>query len=238
MPQPAPDADLLVLAGDLDSRLQAFDLFAGWPVPVIYVPGNHEFDDRDVDAALAELRAHCARVGFTMLHRETTIVEMRGRRVRFAGTIGWSDFDLRGTADRARCMRAAQFFLEKIQRSTRDGRVFDAEQVRTEALRDLAWLTDALSQPRRGADWDETVVVTHFAPAPESADPRYGLQPSSASFCNDHRHLMGRAGLWIHGHVHCTHDYLLAGTRVRCNARGHLEKGETERFEPMCVVHA
>ena len=53
-PQPAPGAELLVLAGDVDSGWGGDQRFAGWPVPVIVVAGNHEFDGRDFDAALAD----------------------------------------------------------------------------------------------------------------------------------------------------------------------------------------
>ncbi len=55
-PQPAPGAELLVLAGDIDSTWAGLDRFAGWPVPVLFVAGNHEFDGRDFDAAWSGLR--------------------------------------------------------------------------------------------------------------------------------------------------------------------------------------
>ena len=61
-PVPAPGADLLVLAGDIDSTWAGFERFAGWPA-VVAVAGNHEFDDRDVDDAWPALRAHCSGLG-------------------------------------------------------------------------------------------------------------------------------------------------------------------------------
>lgn len=235
-PSPAPGAELLVLAGDIDAGHTALDRFADWPVPVVYVPGNHEFDLRDVDEALAALRERCARPGFTMLHRDSTIVRAGARRLRLVGCIGWSDFLLLGDREVERCMRAATFFLEKVQRSTRHGRPFTAADVRAEGAIDRAWLEAELARGRSGPDWDETIVVTHFAPSARSADPRYGLQPSTASFCNVQDDLLGSAGLWIHGHVHCQHDYVAQGTRVKCNARGHSERGEPARFEAHCLI--
>ena len=56
-PRPAPGADLLVLAGDIDATWQGFAHFVGWPVPVIFVPGNHEYDDGDLDETAPALRA-------------------------------------------------------------------------------------------------------------------------------------------------------------------------------------
>lgn len=35
-PEPAPGADLLILAGDVDSRWDGLRRFRDWPVPVIF----------------------------------------------------------------------------------------------------------------------------------------------------------------------------------------------------------
>ena len=59
-PEPAPGAECLVLAGDIDASWAALERFAGWPVPVLMVAGNHEFDGRDLDQALVELRERTA----------------------------------------------------------------------------------------------------------------------------------------------------------------------------------
>ena len=64
---PLPGADLLVLAGDIgsyqsgslladaDFGLARFAPRHGWPTPVLFVPGNHEYDGQDFDAAHARL---------------------------------------------------------------------------------------------------------------------------------------------------------------------------------------
>ena len=69
---PALGADLLVLAGDVgsyqngsqladaDFGLGQFSATAGWPTPVLFVPGNHEYDGMDFDVAHARLRETCA----------------------------------------------------------------------------------------------------------------------------------------------------------------------------------
>jgi hypothetical protein len=70
---PAAGADLLVLAGDVgsyqpgslldgdDFGLERFSPRRGWPVPVLFVPGNHEYDNLDFDATHARLRETCDR---------------------------------------------------------------------------------------------------------------------------------------------------------------------------------
>jgi len=238
VPEPAPGAELLVLGGDIDSTWAGFELFRNWPVPVLFVAGNHEFDGRELTRAWAELRERCERLGFRMLERESAVLaDAAGRRIRVAATVRWSDLDLFGNAQRDRVWRAAAYFM-KVMRSTRHGAPFDAMAAREEALACRAWLAAELQRPNEG--WDRTVVITHFAPSLRSADPRFGDQPGTASFCNADDDLLPLADLWIHGHVHCRHDYEVghAGgtTRVICNARGHARKGEAEGFDGLLTV--
>jgi hypothetical protein len=231
-PRPAPGAELLVLAGDIDATWAGYERFARWPVPVLVVAGNHEFDGRELGRALPALRARLDAIGLRLLERERVVLTgADGRRVRFVGTTRWSDFDLFGPERRERCMRAAGWFM-RLMGATRGGRPFDAAAVRELGLADRAWLEAELSRPAAGADWDATVVVTHFGPSLASADPRYGAQPGTGSFCNADEDLIPRADLWLHGHLHCRHDYRIARagrhpTRVVCNARGMDDKGES-----------
>jgi DNA repair exonuclease SbcCD nuclease subunit len=237
-PVPAPGAELLILAGDVDATWQGLDLFRNWPQPVLFVPGNHEFDGRDLAVALPELRARCAELGLTLLDRESRVVtDAAGARVRIVATTRWCDFDLFGATRRPKAMRAAAYFMDLMQ-AQQDGRPFDAQAVREEGLRCRAWLQAELRKPR--GDWDKTVVVTHFAPSARSADPRYGMQSGTASFCNADDDLLPCADLWLHGHLHCVHDYQVAhaqgSTRVVCNSRGHSRRGEAEGHRPLLLV--
>jgi Calcineurin-like phosphoesterase len=239
-PAPAPGAELLVLAGDIDSTWAGLARFARWPVPVVFVPGNHEFDGRDVDETGHDLRQLVESLGHVWLERRSAVLQgSDGRRIRFLGTVRWSDFDLFGAANRARSLRAGAYF-QRVMRATRQGQTFDANAVREEALACRAWLGEALAEPAEGR-WDATVAITHFAPSLLSGDPRYGRQPGTASFCNADDDLLPRASVWLHGHVHCRHDYRVAhpdgsSTRVVCQARGLSAKGEDEGWNPMKLI--
>ena len=251
-PQRAPGADVLVLAGDIGSyqggsALSAlgdedFGLgrFADWPVPVIVVPGNHEYDTLDFDATHARLRATCERLGLIWLERETIVLH----GVRFVGTTLWADFDAlapRGStaslADqlqaRHKAFRAADYYL-RIAATTRGGAPFLAEQIREHALVCQAWLRAALAEPFDGP----TVVVTHFAPSLRSADPRYGLRPGTAGFCNALDDLLPQADLWLHGHLHCAIDWRDDSGRCRvvANPLGYEKKGEQAAFAPQLAI--
>jgi hypothetical protein len=239
-PEPAPGAELLVLAGDIDATWQAYELFAGWPVPVLVVAGNHEFDGRELDTAWPALRALCDRLGFTLLQRQSVLrTAADGRRVRFIGATRWTDFNLFGAAGRARAERAGAYF-QQVMKSTRGGQPFDTAAVRAEGLACRAYLDQVLTVPPP-EPVDSTVVITHFAPSLKSADPRYGAQPGTASFCNADDDLIPRADVWLHGHLHCRHDYRVqrpgrAPTRVLCQARGHASKGEALGHEPLRLI--
>jgi hypothetical protein len=237
-PEPAPDAEILVLAGDIDATWAGFQRFAHWPVPVLLVAGNHEFDGREWNEAWPQLRALTAALGIRLLERETCELTGRdGRRVRLIATTRWSDFDLFGPAQRERAMRSAHYFM-RLMNATRDGLPFGSDAVRAEALACREWLARELMRPH---DCDATLVVTHFGPSLRSADPRFGRQPSTACFCNDDDALIPLADLWLHGHLHCCHDYRVQRphgppVRVVCNARGLEDKGEGEAFDPWCVL--
>jgi predicted phosphodiesterase len=241
---PAPGADLLVLAGDIgsyqaghqmtdqDFGLRPFSPLAGWPTPVIFVPGNHEYDMLDFDLAHARLRETCLRLGMIWLERETfesPWTDRRGRRLRFIGTTLWSDFAALNAPEKA--FRAANYYLKKTG-STRQGAPLLAEQVRALGLECQYWLQAELAKPFDGG----TVVVTHFAPSLKSADPRYGLTPGTAGFCNALDSLMPQAQLWMHGHLHAPSDYLAQGCRVVANPLGYARKNEQTHFQPTACI--
>jgi len=247
---PAPGADLLVLAGDIgsyqrgsrlgdaDFGLARFSPRHGWPCEVLYVPGNHEYDNLDFDATHSRLRETCERLGITWLEREVLV---RGD-VRFIGTTLWADFDAFVTdADRAhpsvverkrgKAFRAANYYLQKAA-TTRAGELWLAPGWREQSLDCQAWLRAALAQPFAGT----TVVVTHFAPTLRSADPRYGMAAGTAGFCNSLDQLLQHAQFWLHGHLHCQQDYREGGCRVIANTLGYSSKGEQEGFRPAFVI--
>jgi predicted phosphodiesterase len=227
-PDPHPEAELLVLAGDIDSTWQGYRRFAGWPQPVLVVAGNHEFDGRELNQAWPALRDFCGELGFTLLERQSLIVAgLDGRSIRFVGTVRWCDFDLWGQAKRAKSLRAGAYF-QHVMAATHNGEPFDAKAVREEALACGQWLAGALAEPTEAV---ATVAITHFAPSAHSADPRYRHNISTAAFCNADDALVPLADVWLHGHLHCRHDYRLGTARVVCNARGLDAKGESFGYD-------
>jgi predicted phosphodiesterase len=252
-----PGTDVVVLAGDIGSyqarsRLPDDDFglarFAprhtGSAAKVLYVPGNHEFDGLEHDDAYARLRRVCDYLGIMWLDRESIVVD----GVRFVGTTLWSDFDAVAIQEkapdkrlqaRAKAFRAANYYLSK-NTTFRNGEPVLAEEQREMSLACQEWLRAALAEPFDGP----TVAVTHYAPSLRSADPRYGVTPGTAGFCNAMDELIPYADVWMHGHLHCTNDYVVEGDaggrrrscRVVANPLGYANKGEQAAFRPDLVI--
>jgi hypothetical protein len=306
-PVALPDIDLLVLAGDVGSQqtgsqLPADDAFGlrrfsprlGGPWRrVLYVPGNHEYDDRPYTATRATLRAQCAALGIDCLDEAETVID----GVRFIGCTLWSDFDALALAkaaappkagplqrkgrpapiarpaqpedspltrllhERGRALRAADWWLRQHTTLADDGTPMLAEALRELGLREQAWLRAALARPHPDSGMNgmngaggvgdvhgpagPTVVITHFAPSLRCADPRYGLAPGTAGFCNALDDLLPMADLWLHGHLHCPIDFVAEGPRAdgspgRCrvvaNPLGYARKNEREGHRPGLVI--
>lgn len=242
-----PAAPTLVLAGDVGSyqagsRLAETDWglgrFArGWD-RVLYVPGNHEYDGLPWPDSRERLRDAAERAGLLWLDREARVID----GVRFVGCTLWADFDLlvdpraamaQQLKARDKAYRAANFYLRRFS-ALEQGAPMLAERLRELALADQAWLRDTLTAPFDG----KTVVVTHFAPSGRSADPRYGLTPGTAGFCNALDDLLPLTDLWLHGHLHCPQDYRAGRCRVVANPLGYAAKGEQAGFRADCVIEA
>ena len=80
------------------------------------------------------------------------------------------------------------------------------------------------------------VVVTHYAPSLRSADPRYGLTPGTAGFCNALDDMLPLAQWWLHGHLHAPSDYTAQGCRVIANPLGYARKNEQLAFKPHSLI--
>lgn len=241
---PAPGADVLVLAGDIgsyqpghqmadaDFGLRPFSPLAGWPTPVIFLPGNHEYDMQDFEVAHARLRETCERLGMVWLERASYVApwtDRLGRSLRFVGTTLWTDFAALDAPEKA--FRAANYYLKKTG-TTRGGELFLAEQLREQGLQCQAWLRAELAKPFDGS----TIVVTHFAPSLKSADPRYGLTPGTAGFCNKLDDLLAQAQLWLHGHLHAPSDYRVGDCHVVANPLGYARKNEQLHFKAATCI--
>lgn len=235
------DADVLVLAGDISARTRALDLFSGWPCPVIFVPGNHEFYDASIDDVAAEFELRAA--DHPNIHvLAPGSVEIAG--VRFVGCTLWTDFEVFGIDQRSSAMQECEDKIPDHRVITiKGGKPFSPEAARQLHWEQREWLKETLCLPFSG----KTIVITHHAPHPNSMDPRFATDLTSAGFASDLTDLLGMADLFIHGHTHCSFDYVAGGARIVANPMGYCHgikvaktpadlKRENENFDTRFIV--
>lgn len=231
---PDAAADIVVLAGDIHAGARGID----WArrqfplMPILYVPGNHEFYGRDVQDALSDLHKAGRRFGVDVLHGRGVVIG----GVRFLGATLWTDFALHGADDRSlgRAMRDAQYGMSdfRVIRYGADG-LFLPEHARALHREQEGWIRGKLADDFPGP----TIVVTHHLPHPRSIHGKYQGSPLNPSFASDLSHLMGPpVAVWIHGHTHDSCDYIEQGTRVVCNPRGYGPFELNAAFDPMMTI--
>ena len=158
--------------------------------------------------------------------------------VRFLGCTRWTDYAVEGSdpEDVAFAMAIAEQQLnDHRQIAWRRLPAFEGFPPRR-ALdlhrRSRGYLDGALAWQHDGP----TVVVTHHAPHPGSIHPRWKGLTLNACFASDLSELIEerRPDLWLHGHMHDSFDYRVAGTRIVCNPKGY--RSENAAFAPRLVV--
>ena len=211
--QPAAGADLLVLAGDIHNSTLAVGAFDDWPVPVLYLAGNHEFYGNTWQKTRDELRSSCAGTNITFLDNDA--IEFNG--VRFLGCTLWTDFRLAGYTQ-SQNMNAVEQGLNDYYVIHKQLGVLRAQDTLENHEQSRCWLEAELAKPWAG----KTVVVTHHGPHPNSIHPRYVGDRINAGFVSDLTPLLHKTDLWLHGHVHDSFDYQVDRCRVVANPAGYV----------------
>lgn len=227
---PQAEADVVVLAGDIHAGTHGLHwAHRQFPnVPVIYVPGNHEYYEEELEDALALLRREGKRFGIEVLDGNEVTVH----GVRFLGATLWTDFALYGAAASSlkESMAYADQAMADFELIRYRGQRFEAKLARSLHLRQVEWFKASLATARD----EPIVVVTHHLPHPLSVAQGFEAHPLTPAFASDLDHLVrSPVALWIHGHTHSPCDYMANGTRVVCNPRGYEDH---EGFRPSLVI--
>ncbi|GGC93491.1 metallophosphoesterase [Undibacterium terreum] len=230
--------DVVLLVGDIHKGARGITWTARTfkSIPVIYVAGNHEFYDANLETVLAEMAEAAGKTANVhFLHAEEIVLGGN----RFLGCTLWTNFRLMSDepADRLIAMEIAQGSpdykcIRLKSQKFRPLRPSDTARFHAEQK---AWLQRKLAEPFAG----KTIVATHMAPCLESIEPQDRQNPQAAAYASRLDDLVAQADLWVHGHLHHRSDYLRGRARVICNPRGYWIPGigtENHRFDPNFIV--
>jgi len=236
-------SDLIVLAGDI----HAGTLGIAWAAknfpqrPVLYVAGNHEYYDAEIDATAAAIRAAADRTP-NVRFLDNAVATIGD--VRFVGATLWTDFELFGAAFRDQCQAAAAEYINDFRLirwaagTPPTGDLPSPIFTPADSVRLHGVARDFVDRELGRAHAGPTVVITHHLPSGASVSPRYQTIATSAAFASRLESLIERhrPRLWIHGHAHDSFDYEVAATRVVCNPMGYPRRQhplkENAAFDP------
>lgn len=211
------EVDVCILAGDIchaSNMVETLDQFCKKYPNVIYVTGNHEYylsSKEDVDEAI--LKAKNQNKNLSVLQRESVTIDGQ----RFIGATLWFHYDKNA---------------EKRSYWLNDFRV----------IKDFRkWIGDENHSDKehlRRNITEDDIVVTHHLPTYRSVHPKYAGNPFNCFFvCDIEKTILEKKPkLWVHGHTHCSMDYMIDKTRIVCNPFGYVEREENPKFNPSLIL--
>ena len=248
---PDVDADVIVVAGDIDGKLSTSGLLLlertrrELGKPIIVVAGNHDYWRGSVDREIERTRERMHDDGIHILDCDTVVIA----GVRFVGATLWTDYAVTGHEWQAKhdaALRMNDFRYAKSGTGTARSRL-TPDRLQALHARHRRYIEDVLGAPFDGP----TVVVTHHAPSAKSLMRGYvhvGEDHTDGAYSSDLEIVMKEyaPALWIHGHVHTAKDYSVGATRIVSNPRGYTWreearhggglKSEQSGFDPAKVV--
>jgi predicted phosphodiesterase len=235
---PLPDADVLVLAGDI-SEVQHLRLGDGsWLYHnladflkivsykyknVIWVPGNHEHYGLSLTQTRLMVDKWLQYEGIDNIHfgsRRTYTFD----DVKFICATLWTDFDKQNPL----AMLAAGDMNDYKEITISDmgiARSIRASDIYKIHIAERSYILESLYNN----SVDKVVVVTHHAPdyrsecgETTSITPAYCCTDMEHALYNNYEIYNSGVSYWIHGHTHKPCDYLCDMTRVVSNPRGYF----------------
>lgn len=235
------DTDLLILSGDICTTRGKADRYApffarcadAFPA-VVYVAGNHEFYDGDIDHVHDKLRELVSPyINVAYLNNETA--EFPDIPPIF-GAAFWTDCNQNDDFTKHVLWQSMNDY--RLIYNTKAGRRFSPDDGYALHQESIAALTRFLT-----AHSGNTVIVAgHHAPSKQSTHPRYAndtqINGGYSSDLNPFIELNHEIALWTHGHTHTSWDYRIGRTRVVANPRGYWMGGRNENaaFDPEKVI--
>jgi predicted phosphodiesterase len=208
----APSVDVQIIAGDVIDGIFDLDLlrslFRRFPMPLVFVPGNHEFFQKEIHPFETERRLKSLEREFPNLHVLISESWQVPEGPRIVGATMW----YRATPEMSwRHGTWADFrFVQDIIAYTNERFAVD---------------NDLLINVKEG-----DVVVTHMLPSWKCVDPRFEGAKTNELFVRNVEPIIrdNKPSVWIHGHTHSPVDTWVGETHILCNPRGTIRAAGPE----------
>lgn len=199
---------------------------------VLYVMGNHEHYKGRWDRTESVLREECARHGnIHLLEQDKMVID----DTVFLGASIWSSLNDGDPITMFTVKDMMNDYRSITEKNGENYHKLRPETTYKKHLETVRWLDHMLADDKR-----PTVVVGHHAPSRQSIHPKYQHQTlMNGAFASNLEHLMldrDHVKLWVHGHVHDRHDYMVGDARVLCNPHGYPGEASMLSFDPGLIV--
>lgn len=232
--------DVLILAGDIQVGLEADVWFSDLleKRDVLYTMGNHEYYGEDFGKLNEYLPEFEKRVnelaekkGYThkLYCMQNKTLELGG--VRFIGATMWTDFKRNNPL----IMNMALRGMTDYHIIRNGGRKLIPQDIYDDNQTTLNYLSTELFKPVKM----KTVVFTHHLPSYGSVDQQYRTLADADFnylYFSDLDSLAELADFWLHGHTHCSFDYMIGKCRVVCNPRGYNAPGHLNTNFKLTII--
>ena len=219
---------ILLVPGDIHEvrrKKQYFDmlqLMSNKFKEVLMVPGNHEYYHTNITKAHRILKEFDNEIeNFHFLQNDYRIF---GDVIILGGTL-WTDYDNGNPLTKLQAklgMNDYRYIRHGTPTEYWHHRI-TPEEIEFFHYETKSFLQKSIDKQREVCDNFKTVVMTHHAPSFNSVDPVYKDNNLNGCYCSSMDYFVDSLGaqVWVHGHVHCSHDYMLGDTRVICNPLGY-----------------
>lgn len=227
LPDRDTNADIIIDAGDHRPGVLGLIELAEWfpKKELIYVAGNHEFyGKRILSKHYDKMRKTAAELGIHFLQNDSVTLD----GITFSGGTLWTSYN-----------NGHPLTMMVAKDGMNDYRQIFMDVMKPVHPIHLKQQHDDTVEFLNSAKSD--VVITHHAPCFKSIHPKYGNDLLNFAYASDLSNLIldTNPKLWIHGHTHCSHDYMVGNTRVIANPKGYeFRRNQIENadFNPSFIV--
>jgi len=224
-----PEADVIVLAGDVSSDERVFKSLISCirsqsSVPVIFVLGNYDFYGHDLDSSYARFRSELGRFeDVFILDRAKVMIKEKGSRrsVKFVGGTLWTDFEFCSRIDEI----SSSFFDYK--NIFKYGRLITSSDILSEFNSLVEYLKSEVDE--------NTVVVTHHGPSYLLIPPEYQCSVLNGGYVSNCEWVIENKKplAWLFGHFHNRISAKIGPTLCECNPYGTPYERSGYRLESL-----